>query len=187
MQNPIIRTIFYLFTLTAPSILAVNSHAADALKFDSAELHIRLTPRSPQQIAAFYEARGFGKAMLDKIKQYCFITVYVKNTSNKIIWLDLSNWQFTAAGAPVHRFDRQQLLKGWQDMGIAQAHQSLFRWTLLPEKLDFQINEREGGNIVLPRIEQALTLHARFDTLSNKSGQPISIQLDNIHCANEPQ
>lgn len=160
--------------------------ADTAGSFDSDDLHIRLTPRAPQQMAAFYEARGFNKAMIDKIKQYCFITVFIQNKSNRVLWLDLTKWKFTRDHAEIIRVNRPRLKELWQSMNIPLAHQSTFRWTLLPEQLDFRPNEREGGNIVLPWTDRPVSIQARFDTLADRSGAPVTVKLDNIRCQKAP-
>lgn len=51
------------------------------------------------------------------------------------------------------------------------ARQPTFRWTLLPENLDFQPDEREGGNIMLPRTRDPL----------------LRLKFDNLYCAEDPQ
>lgn len=67
-------------------------------------------------------------------------------------------------------------------MNIPQAHQSTFRWTLLPEQLDFRPNEAEGGNIILPWQDKPITIHAIFNTDKDKFAKPIEIKLDDISC-----
>lgn len=151
--------------------------------YESMDIRLRLKPRPPQQIAAFYEARGFNKAMLKIISQYCFITVLIKNKSNHVIVHDLTGWRFTHADKDIPRLTRQALLKTWRDMAIPPAHQSTFRWTLLPEQLDFQPNEAEGGNIVLPASTSPFSISARFRILDNKPGHRITVRFDNIQCA----
>lgn len=161
------------------------TQAADEPRYDSDKLTVHLSPRTPRQIAAFYAARGFGEAMVDKLRQQCFITVFIKNKSQQIIWLDLTQWQFHNRNGAVQRLDRNYWKAVWQRMQIPLAHQSTFRWTLLPEQLDFRPDEREGGNIILPRDKQPLTIQASFATGEDKSGKPISITLKNIHCAED--
>ena len=148
-------------------------------QFDSADLRIRLNPRTPQQMAAFYEARGFGKAMINEIQKYCFITVYIRNKSNRIIWHDLNKWTFTQDGKSMQRINRKQLKTIWQSMKVPLAHQSTFRWTLLPEQLDFRPGEGEGGNIVLPWTSNAITIQAQFKTHTD---MPLTVNLQNIYC-----
>ncbi|MGD8408480.1 MAG: hypothetical protein PVF21_07700 [Thiohalophilus sp.] len=161
------------------SATAKPSHESD-------DLVVNLTPRTPQQIAAFYEGRGFSEAMIDVLRKQCFITVFIRNRSRDIIWLDLQHWKFTNTNGVIIRRDREYWKARWQKMGIPLAHQSTFRWTLLPEQLNFLPDEREGGNIILPRDSQTITLHARFDTGQARDGKPIQITLDNLQCANNP-
>jgi len=71
-------------------------------------------------------------------------------------------------------------------MQIPLEHQSTFRWTLLPEILDFQPEEREGGNIILPRSDQPMQIHASFPTRADKSGDPLTVIFNNIKCAKDP-
>lgn len=154
--------------------------------YESERLVVDLSPRTPQQIAAFYEGRGFSDAMIDLLRQQCFITVFIHNKSRDIIWLDLDHWQFTHGDGPIIRRDRHHWKARWQKMGTPLAHQSTFRWTLLPEQLDFLPDEREGGNIILPRDDQPITLTARFDTGEQREGDPIRIKLEKLRCADNP-
>ena len=155
-------------------------------EYKSERLVVNLTPRTPQQIAAVYEGRGFTEPMIDILRKQCFITVFIENKSRDIIWLDLDHWQFTNTDGPLIRRDRQHWKARWQKMDIPLAHQSTFRWTLLPEQLDFLPDEREGGNIILPRNDQPIMLNARFDIGEQREGKPIDIQLENIQCADNP-
>ena len=143
-------------------------------------------PRPPQQIAAFYEARGFSKSMIEELKQQCFITVWIHNKSSDVIWLELPKWRFRHADDAIKRRDRQYWKAIWSKMQIPLAHQSTFRWTLLPERLDFQPDEREGGNIILPRDDRPIQIQATFPTHKDKSGTPITVIFDYVHCAKDP-
>ena len=166
--------------------LACGSNAATAPQYDSPELAVGLMPRTPQQIAAFYEARGFNKPMIEKLKQQCFITVWVHNKSSQVIWLDMAQWRFSNTDGVVTRFDRYYWKTVWSEMQIPLAHQSTFRWTLLPETLNFQPDEREGGNIILPRDDKPIQIQASFPTRADKSGTPIKVNFNNIQCAKDP-
>jgi hypothetical protein len=170
-----------LFVTTLPFI--TNIQAAPSVKIQTPELEIGLTPRSPQQMVSFYEARGFPKEMRDIIQKQCFITVDILNTSNKIIWLDLSNWTFSSAGKPIIREHRDAWKKRWQEMNMPLNKQSTFRWTLLPETLDYLPGEHEGGNIVLPFTDKPIFLIATFATGDDKQGETITITTDKLFCA----
>lgn len=172
-----------VLTLLLFAIIASRPNAAATPQFDSPQLAIGFKPRTPQQIAAFYEARGFSKPMIDKLKQQCFITTWIHNKSSHVIWLDLSQWQFSNASGAIERRNRQYWKTVWNKMHIPLAHQSTFRWTLLPETLDFQPGEREGGNIILPRDVQPIQIQATFPTQADKSGTPIIIKFSPLQCA----
>lgn len=171
-----------LITTLTWLLLIHNSLASSKPQYNSNLLQVTLTSRTPQQMAAFYEARGFQKNMLDKIASYCFITVYIKNKSNTIIYHDLSKWSFKRNTTKIKRLHRNTLKETWDLMNIPLAHQSTFRWTLLPEELDFQPGEREGGNIVLPFTEQDLSVKATFNRQVKNKYIPLIIQLNNVKC-----
>jgi len=151
------------------------------------QMEIDLTPRTANQMASFYEARGFPKAMRDVISSQCFITVGITNTTDTRIWHDLANWSFTAAGKSISREHRDAWKERWQAMGMPMSKQATFRWTLIPESLDYLPGEHEGGNIVLPFTEGYFTVTATFATGDDKQGKPITISSDKLFCAEDPQ
>lgn len=168
-----------------PQSKPVDPAAAYLVKHESPTLRITLAPRTPQQMAAFYEARGFSRAMIEALNDTCYITVGIKNTSKDIVWLDLAHWNFTDTEGTVTRLDRTYWKQRWTAMDIPLAHQSTFRWTLLPEQLDFRPDEREGGNIILPRRGRPLSITARFDTGAGRDGKPIEVRFDKVVCAED--
>ena len=147
------------------------------------EILIEFTPRSPEQMGSFYEARGFPQSMLELLQQQCFITVRIHNTSQEQIWLELENWEFSSNGKVIKREHRNTWKQRWLAMNIPLRYQSTFRWTLLPETLDYLPGEIEGGNIVLPATRQPVTLKAMFRTGHDKQGPVITIKYDKLHCA----
>jgi len=149
------------------------------------DILIEFAPRTPDQMSSFYEARGFPKAMINKIKDTCYITVRIHNTSQKLIWHELKNWEFSVDGKIIEREHRDAWKQRWQDMGIPLRFQSTFRWTLLPETLDYLPSEVEGGNIVLPRTDQPITLKAIFKTGKDKQGPAIHIEYNKLRCIND--
>lgn len=152
--------------------------------FDNGALRVRAAPRTPQQIAAFYIGRKFPPEMVDVLKQQCFITFGVRNQSNRIIWMDQAQWEFRAGGEIVQPLDRAFWKAKWQAMNVPLSAQSTFRWTLLPERLDFRPNEGEGGNVILPRTAKPLQLSARF--LPAQGGEAIVVRFDDLRCAEDP-
>jgi hypothetical protein len=72
-------------------------------------------------------------------------------------------------------------------MGIQLSKQSTFRWTLIPETLDYLPGEHEGGNIILPFTDKPISLTATFATGGNKQGETITITTDKLFCAEDEQ
>ncbi|MCK5001939.1 MAG: hypothetical protein KAJ92_06085 [Gammaproteobacteria bacterium] len=148
-------------------------------------MSIEFAPRKPEQMGSFYEARGFPREMREVLKQQCFITVKIHNNSQKKIWLDLANWQFSVNGKPLKREHRDVWKQHWQAMNVPLRFQSTFRWTLIPETLDYLPGEEEGGNLVLPFTKEKITLDAKFATGENRDGKPIHIHFEQLYCAED--
>lgn len=178
-QFQIIKLLILSFLLVSPA----TGTAADRVSFSSPDLSINIIVRKPEQLAAFYEARGFSKAMVNEISQHCFIGVRISNTSKHIILHDLNNWQFSNKQSAVKRLDRKYWRHRWTEMKVPLAHQSTFRWTMLPTQLDFRPNESEGGNILLPMQNKALRIKATFHIQTPKGNKPVTAEFKNIQCA----
>jgi hypothetical protein len=146
---------------------------------------LSLMPRTPDQMAGFYEGRGFPSSATALVKQACFITTIFRNKSDRVIWLELSNWRIVTAQGEVKRLDRDYWKKRWQGINLSLAHRSTFGWTLLPEVRDLQPHENVGGNLVLPPLQQPFTLKAYFATGKDKRGTGINVEFNNIQCAKD--
>lgn len=146
-------------------------------------LLVVLVPRSPDQMAAFYEARGFPQTAIERIRQTCFMTVHIENKSRDVIWLDLDQWRFTAAGKPLQRLDTSYWEAQWDAIDLRQASRSTFGWTQLPPLRDLRPDEPVGGNLVFPGTTGTLTIEASFHTGADRQGGPISIGFGNIGCS----
>ncbi|QKT03257.1 hypothetical protein HUS23_05265 [Ectothiorhodospiraceae bacterium 2226] len=170
----------------APGDTLAGPEALQGHRFEHPRLTLRLTPRTPQQVAAFYEARGFPPAMVDALKARCFITVGVRNKSDDILWLALDNWRFTSTDGAVRRYDRAYWRTRWDELDAPMPAQSTFRWTLMPETHDFLPGEAEGGNVVLARSAAAMSLQATFVAGKEQDGERIAVRIDDIRCAEDP-
>lgn len=154
-------------------------------KVENDQFRFTLMPRTPNQMAGFYEGRGFPPSAIQRIKQACFITAVFRNKSNKVIWLELANWQIVTNKGAVKRLDRDYWKQQWQAIHLKPAFQATFGWTLLPEVRDLQPHEPVGGNLVLPQLDKPFTLKAYFVTGKDKRGSGINVAFHNIHCARD--
>lgn len=172
------------------TVFALAAHAAaddsdQRWTFDNGKLRVQASPRTPQQIAAFYIGRKFPPEMVDTLRQHCFITFGIRNQSDSIIWLDQSQWRFESEGQVLEPLDRSYWKSKWQEMDAPLPAQSTFRWTLLPPRLDFRPGEAEGGNVVLPRVKGPIRWTARFQP-ENDGGEAIEVRFEDLRCATDP-
>ena len=165
--------------------LTVSAERDKRPGYETNEFRLRLTSRTPNQIAAFYEARGFPPFAIEEVRNVCFITIGFRNKSDKIIWFDLSNWQFSTPDGPLKRILREDWKKRWNTLGLEKRFQSTFRWTLMPEKLDFRPYEGEGGNIIFPRTNQPIQIEG-YVRMGHENGPKKHFKLDNVLCAKNP-
>jgi hypothetical protein len=178
---------FSLVLLVALTMLLTDVNAANAVNketlpiFENSQLRLKLFPRSTEQMAGFFEARGFPASMIQRLSEYCFFTVTIKNKMNSKLWLDLGEWHFTSQQQDVLRIPRSKWPPIWQALNTPLAAQATFRWTLLPETLQFYADESEGGNIVLHKTDLPFTLHARFTFGDNR--ESLLATVNNVRCA----
>jgi hypothetical protein len=180
-----------LFRQVSIAVLLLPLAGSPALAFEfphiiqQDDVKLELMPRSPEQIASFYEARGFPQEMIDVLRQQCFITVRIHNRRDELLWLELENWDLSNAGKPIQRAHRDEWKRRWQQMKMPLPAQSTFRWTLLPEVLDYLPDEQESGNIIIPRVHGNIRLSAEFATGEDRSGRRIRFDYDRLSCVDE--
>jgi len=165
---------------------AAPSMAASAPRpgpfFENADMRIGLAPHTPDQMAAFYEARGFPPEALERIRQTCFVTVFIKNRSNRVLWLELDQWTFTSNGKPLPRLDDSYWKAQWDEINLRQASRSTFGWTQLPQVRDLQPGEPVGGNVVFPGGTEIFNIEARLRTGADKQGEVVRLGFGNVSC-----
>jgi len=149
---------------------------------ENADFLFVLMPRTPEQMAAFYEARGFPAAAIERIKATCFVTVHVENRSRRVMWLEPHRWKITANGKPLARLDAAYWETQWDEIDLPRANRSTFGWTQLPAVRDLQPDEPVGGNIVLPGSTTTFDLEAYFQTGQDRRGSPIEVRFENVSC-----
>lgn len=146
-------------------------------------IEMRAEPRAPDQISAFYEARGFPRAAVEALSAACFITVGIQNRREDIVWLEPARWQyFDAGGQAIERLPRAYWETRFEKLGVSPASRATFGWTQLPEVRDLRPAEPVGGNITLVPVRGTFTLVARFATGSDRRGPEIVVRFDKLTC-----
>ena len=118
--NTPVLILLLLATISFP-IIAAEWNPPHKFKNDS--IRIGAYPRTPSQMAAFYEGRGFPKNAIDETTKYCFITIGMRNIGKKKIWLDLSQWRFYNEQGDIERKNRPQWKKTWENLNVPLANQ----------------------------------------------------------------
>jgi len=165
-------------------LFSASAYAVDEKSpsgFENTQLRLQLFPWSTEQMAAFFEARGFPTIMIETLSAYCFFTATIQNKRNDVLQLDLTDWRFISQDEELQRIPRSQWPPIWKKMNIPLASQSTFRWMLLPETLNFYAYEKEGGNIVLKKTGVSFSLQARFGLGENT--EPVTATVNNLQCA----
>ncbi|NOZ52856.1 MAG: hypothetical protein GXP08_06890 [Gammaproteobacteria bacterium] len=178
-----IKAITILTLITAVDNIGIAAEAEKNYKFENKLIKFALFPRTPEQMAAFYEGRDFPKKAINVIRNACFITAGIRNLGNQKIWLNLIQWRFYSTEDEITRINRQKWVQDWQRLDIPLASQATFGWTLLPETRDLHQHEPVGGNITLLPSEHPFTVEAIFETGEQKNGKPLTVKIENVRCA----
>ncbi len=170
-------------TNPAPQAQVPPGSSTSNAPFEDAEVYLRMVTRTPEQLTAFYQGRGFPQAAIDAILDTCFITPIIKNKSLDTLWLDLEEWRFfDDHGKPIPRLARDYWPPVWDRVDLPQAHRSTFGWTLMPEVRDLRLDESVGGSVVLPLHSATVQVEARFPTGPDRTGPVKLIRLEGVPC-----
>jgi len=143
---------------------------------------IRAQVRTPDQMAAFYEARGFPAAAIAKIRQACFVTVVVVNKGHEVLWLEPAHWEVSSSDSRIARYDAQRWKSAFDEVNLPDANRATFRWTQLPEQRDLRHDEPVGGNLTLPPVAAPFDIVMKFDVGSDRSGK-IVVRFPGLKCS----
>lgn len=146
-------------------------------------LDFSISPRTPEQLIAFYSARGFAPEAVEVITASCFLTVGILNRGSRVVWLEPARWRFeTLDGRPVRRIARDEWEARFERLAVPLGQRATFGWTQLPESRDLQPGEPVGGNVTVETPAGPFRLIARFATESDRSGPPIELTVDGLVC-----
>jgi hypothetical protein len=153
-----------------------GSYQADGVSFS-------ISVRTPEQIRAFYSARGFPEAAIRELESKCLLTIGIHNGRKDVVWLEPAKWRFSAAdGSEVSRIGRVEWNARWKQLQIPLASRATFGWTQLPDSRDLQPGEGVGGNVAVIPTPQEFSVEAVFDTGENRDGPVIRIRADGLKC-----
>mgnify|MGYP001812155798 CR=1 FL=1 len=182
-------TVQAFFGLLLGTLLATSAFGTDrpwpGPFVENDDLLMVLMPHTPDQITAFYEARGFPQAALELISDTCFVTVHIENKSRRVIWLETANWKLSSNNRTIRQRSEEYWDALWDEISLPLANRATFGWTQLPEKRDLQPDEPVGGNIVLDGDIRKFDLEAHFLTGKHKRGGMLVVHFQDIDCPGE--
>ena len=171
---------FFLTLLWAPTLFAADE------KLTREKVELFVAPRSPEQINAFYGARGMPSAALQELSKACFLTVGLHNRRAETLWLEPAKWRFIdAAGKPIKLISRQEWKARWMALSVPLAAQSTFAWSQLPESRDLYPEESVGGNLSIQPPAGTFSLIANFRTGNSADEKTIAFTIPNLSCSRQ--
>ncbi len=155
--------------------------------FEDERLLMVVIPRTAEQMAAFYEARGFPQRAIDRVTATCFVTIHIDNKNRGITWLETANWQLDSNQQTIKILGSEYWNSVWEDIELPQSYRSTFFWTQLPPVVDLHPDEPVGGNIVLPGNIRTFNIEASFLLGADKKDGKIQIKFDNVSCTGDAE
>lgn len=130
----------------------------------------------PDFIRAIYSKHNFPHDQIEEIASYCVYGSVIKNTSDKVLAYNVSDWKYEHKGKSYPVKTKTRWLDQWHKAGV------VFSWTLLPDEGEFYEGDWQQGftTIKLPR-------GSRFDLVYTWTLDDISHsdRITNIECSPE--
>ena len=172
--------VFFSLVLFGPLLYAAEGDGRKT--YEDQDVKIQVIPRGKENIIAFHQGRGFPAFAIEETRKVCYVTVLMRNTSNRIHWLELDNWHFESNDKHFHRLDRDYWRKRWNELGLALSYQSTFGWYLLPERRDLHPDEPVGGSVTLAYSEQPFDMALRFKLGEDGSEGEKVVRFSKLKC-----
>ncbi len=173
-------SLYLLSTASNSANVTIQQNETSGLKSwvsESKGFSVELIQLLPDFIRAIYMSHGFPESELEEIASYCVFGSVIKNTSDKTLEYDVSNWYYTDTNGTQHKIKtKTEWLAQWYKAGVT------FSWTLLPDRGTFYVGDWQQGftTVKLPR-------ESKFDfTYKWKlDGVEYSDTIEDMSCAPE--
>lgn len=168
--------------VSAQEDVPLPARKAVEVKRESGDFRMSATPRTPDQMAAFYLGRRFPTGVVAETRKLCFVTVGIRNQTQEVVWLEPERWRFFNATGEYRRVSREEWRKRLDAIGAPPAVRTTLTWTQLPDERDLQPNENVGANAAIPPIPGEFTLEARFATGADRKGPELVVTIPGLSC-----
>ncbi len=170
---------------------AVVKHGEDPVTglkswlWDNDGFFLELKQRLPDQTRAYFESRGFDKASTEIAANSCVFQTMLKNTSSDSsdhLTADLNEWQVVSGNTKQAMLLREYWQKLWLDRGQSESARIAFEWSLLPTKVQYDINDYNWG-----MSSYGLPPGSQFDLLFSwyRNGKKYNGRINNVICAED--
>lgn len=162
---------------------------------NDAGLELKIAQILPDQIRAFYMARGFSSEIADDIATHCMMQTVVKNTATTkaagAITILLKEWQIkpsqdthAAEPLPLQGIKLKETWDAkWKTDTITPAARIAFRWATFPTEQTFEPNG--DYNWGTTSFDLAPTSTFDLHVIWHQNGQRKSTWIQNIQCAED--
>jgi hypothetical protein len=141
---------------------------------------VSLTQLLPDQVRAFYVARGFDLADADVFAEACvYMTVLRNDTAPGELGFRLSDWEVHHDGQIRSIPTLDEWLTRWQERGVPDSAQLAFRWAQFPSEQRYAPGEWNQG-----MLATGLPPGSRFDLIARWTigDQTYEGRLDDVRC-----
>ncbi len=150
-------------------------------RWQAGGVSVYLAQRLPDQTRAFFLARGFDRASVDRIAAACVLQLEIRNLGDAVVEADLRRWRTQDPdGTRRPLLLREHWEQVWQRLGLPRAQRIAFRWALFPSRVRYGSGDYNWGMILLGRPPGArVDLAVRLAV----GGRPVAAVLPGIECA----
>lgn len=150
-------------------------------------IEIQLNPLMPEQVRAFYLARGFSNKVIELIAHSCVYQTVIKNISAennaRSVSVDLSNWRLIDERGESGIESKSSWQQKWSDMGETESAIIAFQWATFPWQQDFELTGDYGWGMILlgPITGESFDLIARWKV----GGTPFQQKIEQLNCPDQ--
>jgi hypothetical protein len=147
-------------------------------------IQVRLTQISPDQVRAFYLARGFPPEAAERYAAECVFMTVVRNVGATSIEHRLADWRYRAGGQPPPAIrSKSEWDRLWQQFGVGEPARIAFNWAQIPAIQTYAPGDWNQG-----MTAYSVPRGGRFDLdfVWHAGGQILAGTLEQVRCADEP-
>lgn len=152
-------------------------------RLDDRGFRVELVQLQPDQVRAFYIARGFTSEQAEPLARTCLMQLVIENgqpQGQAAIAVPLAQWRIaTSEGLQPLRL-KESWEPLWQRLNVAAPAQLAFQWALFPNEQAFHPGDRNWG-----MLSTGLAAGSRFDLILGwrQGGQTKTATVKALQCA----